>query len=162
MNIPDVLFPIAVIGTMQAIMQMLPLGLLAVYSLATETILNKFDRTFSASLWFFSAITTLALSEIIWKSWTASTPMADIIRYGEIANQLIFSIITFVILVSAILLWMLILGIRKIVIEAHGSGWGWASLRLLPLLPFAWLLFQALINGNAQIGDAGFINLISH
>lgn len=161
MNVPDILFPIAAIGAIQAMMQMIPLGLLSVYSLTVEISLNKWDRTFSASWWFFCAVATLALSEIIWQSWTASTPMADIILYGEAASQLTVSIATFIVIVSAILLWMLIAGIRRIAIEAHGSGWAWATLRLTPLLPFFWFVFHAFVKGNAQVGDAGLLNLIN-
>lgn len=161
MNTPDILFSIAATVAVQAIMNMLPLGLLAVFSLTLEIVLNKFDRTFSACWWFFFGVVMLALSEIIWQSWTASTPVADIILYGETAGQLTFSIIAFVVIVCALLLWMLISGIRQIVIEAHGSGWGWASLRLAPLLPFAWFAFHTLVNGNAVVGESGFINLIN-
>jgi len=161
MNVPDILFPIAAIGTLQTLMQMFPLGLLAVYSLTLEITLNKYDRTFSAGWWFFCAIAILALSDVIWKSWTASTPMADILLYGEAAGQLTLSIAAFLAIVGALLLWLLISGIRLIVIEAHGSGWAWAFLRLSPLFPFFWFVFQTLVKGNARVGPSGLISLIN-
>ena len=161
MNTPNILFPIAATVAVQAVMHLLPFGLLAAFSLTLEIILNTFDRTFSACWWFFFSVVMLALSEIIWQSWTASTPVADIILYGETAGQLTFSIIAFVVIVCALLLWMIIAGTRQIIIEAHGSGWGWALLRMTPLLPFAWFVFRTLVNGNALVGETGFINLIT-
>ncbi len=157
----DSLFSIAATGAVQAVKAMLPLGILAVLSLVLEILLNQFDRTFSACWWFFFAFILLLLGEVTWSSWTASTPMADIIRFGENAGSLIVSVFAFLAIVGLLLLYLMVLGVRRIVIEAHGSGWGWALLRLAPLIPLIGFICHVLVNGNAMVGETGFLNLIN-
>ncbi len=134
--------------------------ILSFYSLAVEIVLNKFDRTFSQSWWFFFLAIVLTISDLAWVSWTASTPMADIIIYAENSSQLIFSVFTFLFVVSLLLIWMVASGVRQITLEAAGSGWGWALLRLSPLVPFVWISINILIKDNALVGPSGFLNLI--
>lgn len=147
-------------SAVQAIKGILPLLILAFYGLTLEILLNKFDQTFSQCWWFFFAAIALIVTNLTWASWTASTPMADIIIYGEAASQLIFSVFAFLFIVSLLLIWMVIAGMKQIIIEAGGSGWGWAFLRLSPLVPLAWIAITLLVQGNAAIGDSGFLKLI--
>lgn len=160
MYIPEHIVFIASSGAVQAIKGILPLLILAFYGITIEILLNKFDRTFSQCWWFFFAAIALIVTNLTWASWTASTPIADIIIYGEAASKLIFSVFAFLFVVSLLLIWMVISGMKQIIIEAGGSGWGWALLRLSPLVPLIWIAFTILIQGNAAIGDSGFINLI--
>ncbi len=160
MYIPEHLFFVASSGAVQAIKAVLPLLILAFYAITLEILLNKFDKTFSQSWWFFFAPIILIVSDLTWGSWTASTPMADIIIYGEDASKLIFSVFAFLFVVSLLLIWMVISGMKQIIIEAGGSGWGWALLRLSPLVPLVWSAIRLLSQGNAAIGDSGFIHLI--
>ena len=147
-------------GAVQAIREILPVLILAFCSLLIEVVLNKFDQTFSQSWWFFFATIVLMVSDLTWVSWTASTPMADIIVYAENASQLIFSVFAFLFVVCLLLIWMIASGMKQIMIEAAGSGWGWALLRLSPLVAFVWILINVLIKDNALVGTSGFLNLI--
>lgn len=160
MHIPEFLFLVASSGAVQAIREMLPLLILAFYCLALEIILNKFDRTFSQSWWFFFSAIVVIVSDLIWQSWVASTPMADIIIYAENASQLIFSVFAFLIVVCLLLIWMVASGVKQIAIEAAGSGWGWGLLRLSPLIALIWISINLVIKDNALVGTSGFLNLI--
>ena len=134
--------------------------ILAFYGLTLEIILNKFDRTFSQSWFFFFAAIVLLVTDVTWSAWTASTPMADIIIYAETSQQLIASVFAFLFVVSLLLFWLLFAGIKQIAIEAGGSGWGWALLRFTPLIPLFWIAISILVEGNALVGSDGFLNLI--
>ena len=160
MYIPEQLFFVASTSAIQAIKSVLPLLILAFYGITLEILLNKFDRTFSQCWWFFFATIVLTVSNLTWESWTASTPMADIIIYGEAASKLILSVFAFLFVVALLLIWMVISGMRMIIIEAGGSGWGWAILRLSPLVPIVWIAIKLLVQGNAAVGESGFIHLI--
>ncbi len=160
MYIPEFSFLVASSGPVQAIRAILPVLALAFYCLAVEIILNKFDRTFSQSWWFFFSTIVLTVSDLAWESWTASTPMADIIVYAENASQLIFSVFAFLFVVCLLIIWMVASGVRQITIEAAGSGWGWALLRISPLVPFVWIATNTFIKGNTLVGTSGFLNLI--
>ena len=160
MNTFDSLFYLASTGMIAEIKMILPLVVVAVYSLATEIILNKFEKTFSQSWWFFFSFALVIIADVTWSSWTASTPMADILGYGETSGQLLFAISAFLIVVLLLLFWLLYAGIKQIVIEANGSGWGWALVRLSPLVPLAFLVIRSLEKGNAAVGTDGLLNLV--
>lgn len=161
MYIPDYLVIIASSSAVQAFKEMLPLLILALYGLVVEIVLNQFDRTFSQCWWFFISIIILIISDLIWASWAASTPMADIIIYGENASPLIASIFVFLFVAFLLLLWITIVGTRQIVREAGGSGWGLALLRLSPLVLLIWVAVIVVVKGNALVGTSGFLNLIT-
>ncbi len=160
MYIPDYFIIIASSSAVQAFKEMIPLLILALYGLVLEIVLNQFDRTFSQCWWFFISTIILILSDLIWANWAASTPMADIIIYAESASQLIASISVFLFVACILFFWMTIAGTRQIVLEAAGSGWGWALLRLSPIVPLLWLAVIVVIKGNALVGTSGFLNLI--
>lgn len=160
MYIPEIPFLIASSSAIQTLKASLPLLIIAFYSFIVELVLNKMDRTFSQCWWFFISAVVLIISDLIWVSWAASTPMADIIIYGENASQLIASVFVFLLVACLLLIWMAIIGIKQVVIEATGSGWGWAFLRLSPLVPLVWIAVTVLIKGNALVGPSGFLNLI--
>ena len=91
---------------------------------------------------------------------TISTPMADIINYGENAGGLIVAIATYLIILGILLLWTLVAGVRQVVIEAGGSGWGWALVRLAPAAVLLALAIGVLGRGDAAVGGDGLLRLM--
>ena len=160
MNTIDCLFYLAATGMIGEIKMLLPLVMVAAYSLTIEITLNKFEKTFSPSWWFFLSFALVIIANVTWSSWTASTPMADILGYGETSGQLLFAISAFLVVVLLLLLWLLYAGIKQISIEANGSGWGWALVRFSPLLPLAFLVVRSLERGNAAVGTDGLLSLV--
>lgn len=160
MYIPANLICLAYTGVVEEIRLLVPFAVLAAFCLALEIILSRLDKTFSQSWWFFFASAISIIADLTWSSWTASTPMADIINYGETSGHLIFAIASFLIIVCLLLIWMVFSGVRQIIIEAPGGGWGWGVLRLTPLAILAWLLFEAMLRGNAAVGGDGLMRLL--
>ena len=161
MYIPATLICLAYTGAVEEIRLLIPFAALGAYCLALEITLNRLDKTFSQSWWFFFTSAIAVIADLTWSSWTASTPMADIINYGENASHLIFAISAFLLIVGILISWTIVSGLRQIVIEASGCGWGWGGLRLTPLALLAWLLYEAMLRGNAAVGGDGLIRLLT-
>ena len=161
MNFPLALTALAYSGIVQEVRLLMPLVILAGVCLGVEAILVRLDIAFSQCWWFFFATVLLVVAALIWSSWTISTPMADIINYGEDSIRLILSIAAYLLIVGVLLVWTLVAGIRQVVIEAGGSGWGWALARLAPVVFLIWFAVGAISRGNAAVGgEGGLLGLI--
>lgn len=160
MYIPANIPCLAYTGVVEEIRLLIPLVVLAAFCLAIEITLNRLDKTFSQNWWFVFASAISIIADLTWSSWTASTPMADIINYGETSGHLIFAIASFLFVVALLLFWTVLSGVRQIFIEAPGGGWGWGVLRIAPLAILAWLLFEAMLRGNAAVGGDGLMRLL--
>ena len=162
MYIPENLICLAYSGVVEEIRMLVPFAVLAAYCLALEITLNRLDKSFSQSWWFFFTSAIASIADLTWSSWTASTPMADIINYGENSSQLLFAIAAFLLIVGVLLVWTIVSGFRQVFIEASGGGWGWGWLRLTPLVILVWLLYEAMLRGNAAVGGDGLIRLLGN
>ena len=155
-----VLLSLAYSGIVQEVRLLAPLMVLAIVCLILEGILVWRDIAFSRCWWFFFSTVLLVVGALIWSSWTISTPMADIINYGENAGGLIVAIATYLIILGILLLWTLVAGVRQVVIEAGGSGWGWALVRLAPAAVLLALAIGVLGRGDAAVGGDGLLRLM--
>ncbi len=155
-----VLLSLAYSGIVQEVRLLAPLMVLAIVCLILEGILVWRDIAFSRCWWFFFSTVLLVVGALIWSSWTVSTPMADIINYGENAGGLIVAIATYLIILGILLLWTLVAGVRQVVIEAGGSGWGWALVRLAPAAVLLALAIGVLGRGDAAVGGDGLLRLM--
>lgn len=155
-----VLLSLAYSGIVQEVRLLAPLMVLAIVCLILEGILVWRDIAFSRCWWFFFSTVLLVVGALIWSSWTVSTPMADIINYGENAGGLIVAIATYLIILGILLLWTLVAGVRQVVIEAGGSGWGWALVRLAPVAVLLALAIGVLGRGDAAVGGDGLLRLM--
>ena len=155
-----VLLSLAYSGIVQDVRLLAPLMVLAIVCLILEGILVWRDIAFSRCWWFFFSTVLLVVGALIWSSWTVSTPMADIINYGENAGGLIVAIATYLIILGILLLWTLVAGVRQVVIEAGGSGWGWALVRLAPAAVLLALAIGVLGRGDAAVGGDGLLRLM--
>ena len=155
MNFPFALTALAYSGIVQEVRLLMPLIILVGACLVVEAILVWRDIAFSQCWWFFFSSVLLVVAALIWSSWTISTPMADIINYGEDSTRLILSIAAYLFIVGVLLLWTLVAGIRQVVVEAGGSGWGWALVRLAPAVFLVWFAVGVASRGNAAVGGEG-------
>lgn len=155
-----VLLSLAYSGIVQEVRLLAPLMVLAIVCLILEGILVWRDIAFSRCWGFFFSTVLLVVGALIWSSWTVSTPMADIINYGENAGGLIVAIATYLIILGILLLWTLVAGVRQVVIEAGGSGWGWALVRLAPAAVLLALAIGVLGRGDAAVGGDGLLRLM--
>ncbi|MGI5870275.1 MAG: hypothetical protein ACOX9C_12635 [Kiritimatiellia bacterium] len=161
MNFPLVLTALAYSGIVQEVRLLIPLVVLAAACLVLEAVLVYLDIAFTKCWWFFFATVLLIFADLIWSSWTVSTPMADIIHYGENAPQLIATIAAYLFIVGILLVWTIAAGIRQVVIETGGSGWFWGLVRLIPLVIWICLAVGVVTRGNAAVGgDGGLLGLI--
>lgn len=154
------LFSIAAYGFVADLKFMLPIVVVAIACIAVEMGAYKADKIFRPSVWFFLASAILVVGNFAWSSWTTSTPIPDILLYGETSSQLKMAIGAFALLIALLTAWSLFAGTMRVLRETPATGVACSIIRLLPLIPIVFLAIASFVRGNGAVGEDGLIALI--